>query len=304
MFDQKDQIEEPEVDEAEVDEEPIEDEVTEPEAEATEADDELVEEGEGDEAEGDEPEAQEVDDFQVSFADDEAKEEPEAAPEWARELRKRHRDTAKENKELKAKLEALSGAKEKAKLGEKPTLAACDYDEDKFEAELASWHDQRRNVEKQKQAEAEAAQAEEKAWQERLDGYNEGKKDLASKAKDFEDAEDELRETFSPLQQGALLHVAKNAPLLVYALGKNPKKAQQLAGINDQALFIAELVRLESEMKVKNVKTAPKPERRVGGTGGVPKSASNALEKARAKAAETGDYTEVNRLKKQMRKQK
>lgn len=301
-----DQTEDLELDETEAEEETAEDDVSEPDLDDTEAEDD-VEEEESDEEEGQDPEAPEDDSeaFSVSFdGDDDDKPEPEAAPEWARELRKRQRETAKENKELKAKLAELEGAKETAKLGDKPTLATCDYDEDRFEAELASWHEQKREVEKQKQAQAEAQKAEQEAWQKRLDGYQEGKSKLSQQARDFDEAEDDFAQVFSPAQQGAILHIADDAPLLVYALGKNLKKAQELAEIKDQALFIKAVTRLETTMRAKNVKTAPKPERRVGGTGGVPKSATNALEKARAKAAETGDYTEVNRLKAKLRKAK
>lgn len=271
------------------------------EAEAEQAD---VEQEVDVEAEEQEPEEAEA--FTVSFGDDEGEtdeEEAAKAPEWAREVRKSNRQLKKEKKELEARLKELEGAKEIETLGPKPTLESCDYDESRFETALDAWKEQKAQADAQKRSAAEAQEAEAKAWQERLDGYNDGKAALAAKARDFNEAEEELKDAFSPLQQGALLHVAKDAPLLVYALGKNPKKAQELAAIKDQALFIAELVRLETTMKASGVKKAPKPEKRVGGSGGVPTSGTNALEKARAKAAETGDFTEVNRLKRKMREQ-
>lgn len=291
MFDdQEDQTEELEVNEAEADEELAEVEVSEPELEEPEADEEVDSDESDEETQQDvEPEA---DEFSVSFdGDDDEEQEVKDEPNWARNLRKKQRTTAKENKKLKAELEELKGAKEKAKIADKPTLESCNWDETKFETELVAWQEQKRAVEKQKQAEAEAQQAEQDAWQKRIDGYNEAKKALASKAPDFEEAEEEVKDILSPVQQGALLHVSKQPDVLVYALGKNPKRAQKLAEIKDQALFIAELVRLETEMKVTNVKKAPKPERRVGGSGGVSKGAGNKLDKLREEAQKTGDYT-------------
>lgn len=302
MFDD-DQTEDLELDDTEAEEEAAEEDVSEPDLDDTEAEDD-VEEEESDEEEGQDPEAQEDDSdaFSVSFdGDDDAKPEPEAAPEWARELRKRQRETAKENRDLKAKLAALEGAKETAKLGDKPTLATCDYDEDRFEAELASWHEQKREFEKQKQAEAEAKKAEADAWQKRLDEYHEEKAELSTKVSDFDEAEEIFAEIFSPAQQGATLHVADKPSILIYALSKNPKKAQELAEIKDQALFIKALTRLEANLKVKNVKTAPKPEKRPGGGGmGAPKSSEKKLKQLREHAQKTGDFSKVIAYRKQM----
>src|SRR3990167_1277031 len=91
------------------------------------------------------------------------------APEWVRELRKSHREQQKENRELKAKLEQLSGAEKKpVELGKKPVLADFDYDTELYEKSLETWQEQKRQVEADK-AKAEAERMNhENAWKETL----------------------------------------------------------------------------------------------------------------------------------------
>ena len=297
MFDKEDQTETEDLTvEAEAPEPELEEETEAAQADAEEEVDVDAEEQEPDEAEA----------FTVSFGDDESEDDEEEAakaPEWAREVRQSNRKLKKEKKELEARLKELEGAKEVETLGPKPTLESCEYDEGRVETALEAWKEQKAQADAQKRSEAEAQEAEARAWQERLDGYNDGKAALAAKARDFNEAEDELKDAFSPLQQGALLHVAKDAPLLVYALGKNPKKAQELAAIKDQALFIAELVRLETTMKASSVKKAPKPEKRVAG-GGVPTSADQQLARLEAEADRTGDRTKVIQFKQRLKQKK
>jgi hypothetical protein len=69
-----------------------------------------------------------------------------------------------------------------------------------------------------------------KAWQAKLDGYGKAKAEL--RVKDFEDAEAVAQELFNVTQQGVMLQGADNPALVVYALGKNPKKAR--AGRNQR----------------------------------------------------------------------
>lgn len=254
-------------------------------AEAQEADDQT----EGDEAEGaGEAEAEEQAEFVVSFGDEEPEEKPEAAPAWVKELRK-------QNRELKAKVKELEtvSAPQHTVAKPKPTLEACDYDADKFETELLAWNAQK----------AEASRAEQtakQAWEDRLKTYSEQK--LALRVQDYDDAEDAVREVMSVTQQGILLQAADDPAKLVYALGRNPSKAKDLAGEKDPVRFAAKVARLEMQLKVTPRKPAVTPESKVQGSGRTPVSADKVLERLRDEAAKSGDMTKVMAYKRNMKK--
>ena len=63
---------------------------------------------------------------------------PQEAPAWVKDLRVKYRETSRENRELKRKLDA-SAVDKTAELGKKPTLEGCEHDEAKFEANLVRW---------------------------------------------------------------------------------------------------------------------------------------------------------------------
>lgn len=221
------------------------------------------------------------------------------APEWVRELRKKNREDQKRIRELEERLSAATGAETKpVQLGAKPTLEACDYDAEKYEAELEQWYQRKRKVdEAAAQAEAER-KAQDEAWQAKLSSYNKAKTEL--KVKDFDDAEGTVQEALSTTQQGIILQGAENPALVIYALGKNPKKAQELAAIKDPVKYAFAVAKLETQLKVTNRK-APPPERTVQGTGSKSGAVDSTLERLRAEAEKTGDYTKVTAYKRQKR---
>jgi len=218
------------------------------------------------------------------------------APSWVKELRKANREKEKRIRELEAKLSTTVERKQVV-LGAKPKLEDYDYDADKYEEALAGWFERKRQVdaevEKQKQAEA----AQQKAWQEKLEGYGKAKAEL--KVRDYEDAEAVAQELFNVTQQGIVLQGADNPALVIYALGKNPKKAAELSKIDDPVKFAFAVAKLEKELKVTNRKAAPAPERMVTSTGRVSGSVDSTLERLRAEAEKTGNYTKVIQYKRQ-----
>lgn len=221
------------------------------------------------------------------------------APEWVKDLRKQHRELAKRNRELEEQLKQVAPQKAPTQLGEKPTLESCDYDGDKFEAELTSWHERKRKIEDEVRQRENEVENQKKAWQTTVATYESAKGSL--KVKDFSDAEDFVKDTLSVTQQGIILQGAKDAALVVYALGKNPAKAQELAAIKDPIKFAFEVARLEKDLKV-STKKAPPPEKVVR-TGGTPISgnAERTLERLREEAAKTGNYSKVIAFKKQLK---
>ena len=260
------------------------------------------EEGEGDEAgdadseesgESDGEEGDESDGVVITIGEEPAAEEVEdqaRAPEWVRELRKSNREKDRVIRDLQAKVSQAAPAPAAIVLGAKPTLAACDFDEAKFEADIEAWHERKQEVEAQQRTQAATEQKSKDAWQAKLSDY--GKAKTALKVKDFEDAEDSAREIFSVTQQGVILNGADNAAVLIYALGKNPKKAKELASLTDPVKFAFAVAKLETQLKVTPRKLAPTPERTVRG-GATGAAIDSALAKLQAEADKSGDRTKV-----------
>lgn len=226
-------------------------------------------------------------------------EEEKAAPEWVRELRKNHRELVRENRELKEKLTATKTEPNPVVLGVKPKLEDFDYDADRFEQELTKWYDQKRAVEAQKTKAAEEDQKLQQEWQATLDAYGTAK--AALKVKDYDDAEATAQELFNVVQQGIVVKGAENPALVIYALGKNPKKAKELSAITDPVKFAFAIAKLETQLKVTNRKAVPPPEKIPTGSGQSRSGADSHLERLRADAAKTGDYTKVTQYKRQKR---
>jgi len=225
-------------------------------------------------------------------------EEQAHAPGWVKELRKANREKEKRIRELEAKLTQTT-EKKPVILGPKPKLEDHDYDADRFEAALADWFDRKRVADAESQKIQQAEQAQKQAWQEKLDGYGKAKAEL--RVRDFEDAEAVAQELFNITQQGVVLQGADNPALVIYALGKNPKKATELAKIEDPVKFAFAVAKLEKELKVTNRKAAPAPERMISSTGRVSGAVDSTLERLREEAARTGNMTKVIQYKAQKR---
>jgi desulfoferrodoxin (superoxide reductase-like protein) len=227
-------------------------------------------------------------------------EEQTHAPEWVRELRKTNRELQRQNRELQGKLQSTAQTETKpVVLGKKPSLEEHDYDADKFEAALADWFDRKRQADEANAKQEAEVMNQQKAWQAKLDGYGKAKAEL--RVKDFEDAEAVAQELFNITQQGVVLQGADNPALVIYALGKNPKKAKELSDIKDPVKFAFAVAKLEKELKVTNRRAAPPPERIVSGTGRVSGAVDSTLERLREEAARTGNMTKVIQYKQQKR---
>lgn len=280
-----------EIDTAEEETAVIEDEATEqPEAQA---EDEQATETPADDGESDE--------VVVSIGEEAPPpEETAQAPEWVRELRKTNRELQRQNRELQTKLQSTAQTETKpVVLGPKPKLEDHDYDAEKFEEALATWFERKRQADEAAAKQEAEVMNQQKAWQAKLDGYGKAKAEL--RVKDFDDAEAVAQELFNVTQQGVMLQGADNPALVVYALGKNPKKAQELAAIKDPVKFAFAVAKLEKDLKVTNRKAAPPPERIVSGTGRVSGAVDSTLERLREEAARTGNMTKVIQYKAQKR---
>ena len=257
------------------------------------------------EADDGETEAEEEDESVVVTIAGEAppqedEEETDRAPEWVRDRRKQYREEKRRNRELEEKLASMDGgAQSDIQLPEKPSLEKADYDTERYEQELAAWYEQKRKydeVEASKRAEQEAVERE---WKQKLEGYQSAKATL--KVRDYDDAGEVVQDAFTVTQQGMILQGAENPALLVYALGKNLKKAKELASIQDPVKFAFAVAKLETNLKVTKRKASSKPEKALSGTARPSGSVDNTLERLRAEAERTGNYSKVFAYKRQKR---
>lgn len=249
----------------------------------------------------DEVETEDTEEVVVSIGEEAPPpEEQTHAPEWVRELRKTNRELQRQNRELQNKLQTTAQTETKpVVLGAKPKLEDHDYDADKFEAALADWFERKRQADEANARQEAEVMNQQKAWKAKLDGYGKAKAEL--RVKDFEDAEAVALELFNITQQGVMLQGADNPALVVYALGKNPKKAKELSDIKDPVKFAFAVAKLEKELKVTNRRAAPAPERIVSGTGRSSGAVDSTLERLREEAARTGNMTKVIQYRAQKR---
>lgn len=245
-----------------------------------------------------------VDEVVVTIGDEAPPQEDEEiakAPEWVRELRKSNRELSRRNKELERQAADKTKPAESAELGPKPKMSdpEIDYDATKFEEALTKWNDRKRTVDSETTQRQAAEQQAQEAWQSQLTRYGEAKTQL--KVKDFSEAESTVSEVMSQVQQGIIVQGSDNAALVIYAIGKNPTKLKELSAITDPVKFAFAIAKLEKDLKV-TTRKAPPPEKTV--TGSAPKSGvvDSQLERLRAEAEKTGDYTKVTRYNQQKRK--
>ena len=214
------------------------------------------------------------------------------APAWVRELRKSNREKERKIRELEAKLNTTATETKPVALVAKPTLESCDYDSDEYEQKLAAWYEHKREYDAAEANVAAQRDAEAKAWQDKLDSYAKAKASL--KVRDYDEAEATALDTFDVTQQGIVLQGSDNPALLIYAIGRNAKRAKELASINDPVKFAFAVAKLETQLKVTNRKAATAPERTINSGGGRLSGAiDSTLERLRAEALKTGDLSKV-----------
>ena len=250
----------------------------------------------------------EPDEVQVTIGDETPPEDPEQAfsgpaPDWVKELREEQRRLRRQVREYEARERAAQQQGQPVAvptLGAKPKLEDHDYDTDRYESALEAWYKQKDAADAAKREQEQALAEQQKAWQARLDAY--GQQKTALKVRDYDEAEATVQETLNVTQQGVVLQGAENPALVVYALGKNPKRAKELAAITDPVRFAFAVAKLEQQLKITPRAKPPAPERTVpAGTAPVSGATDSALERLRADAERTGDYSKVVRYKQQLR---
>lgn len=260
--------------------------------EELEIEDAAIDEVDEGEPEAEEAESEEPDEIVVSIDGEEPPpQEEQAAPEWVRELRREHRELKKRNRELESRVNQSTETNPVVNLGPKPNLEALDYDTEKYEQSLADWYERKRLVDDQQGQVRRAEEEQQQAWNAKLEGYVEAKTKL--KVRDYDDAEEVAQQMFNVVQQGVVIQGAENPALVIYALGKNPKKAKELAAIDDPVKFAFAVAKLESNLKIGNRKAATQPERTVSATAPSSGAVDSTLERLREEASKTGNMDKV-----------
>jgi hypothetical protein len=184
-------------------------------------------------------------------------------------------------------------------VGEKPTFEGCEYDEARFEEELDAWKERKAQAERQTVEAEKSQRAQKEAWDRRLAEVEAEKAKL--NAKDYDRAAEDVKATFDELQQAMIVRATKNPARMIYALGKAPHKAAELAKITDPVEFIAELARLEGKVTMTTQRKAPPPEQIARGSAPLSAGTDKHLERLEKEAERSGDRTAVIAYRRQLR---
>lgn len=242
----------------------------------------------------------EDDNLVVAFDGEEPEqEENEPAPQWVKELRKTNKELSKRNKELEERLNGLAKVDVDQQVA-KPTMEECEYDEEIYERRFAEYLKAKEKREAKVREQEDAARKEKEAWDNKLIAYSEKKQTI--KAKDFDEAEERIQGTFRPDQLGIVIHACDNPPLMVYALGKNPKLAKSLSEETDLVQFAFKIAKLEAKLKVVDRKAPPPPEAKIRSSGVASGAVDLTEERLRDEALRTGDLTKLTNYLQDKRK--
>lgn len=187
-------------------------------------------------------------------------------------------------------------------VGEKPTLAGCDYDEEVYEEQLDQWKERRAQADAQVR-EAETSQNQQtEAWNSELKAHAE--KRAALRFKDTQEAEDVALAALNDVQQAVIVKAAENSAMVIYALGKHPGKLAEISKITDPLKLAAAIARLEGKLTVTKRSGPPEPERIAQGSASVSGAKTDqTLERLERDAARTGDRTKVRQYRQQLKAQ-
>ncbi|MDH7638950.1 hypothetical protein [Sphingomonas oryzagri] len=181
--------------------------------------------------------------------------EGEDDPEDTPLVRRLRQEVADAKREAAAHRKATPA--QKRELGPKPTLESMDYDEERFEAALTKWHEDKRAID------TEAAQAEEQTAV-RNQAFERARVNYQAKAQtmkiaNFETAERNVLDALGPEFLGAIIQYADDPAKLVGAIGNNPSVLSKVAAEQDPLSRFKMLFKVEQKIVVKG-KKPPAPE--------------------------------------------
>lgn len=214
-----------------------------------------------------------------------------------KQLRQRTRDQERELSEYR------KSAKPKVELGPKPTLEDCEYDEDKYEAAIEKWHEDKRQVETADAEEQRQAEVRNEEAQRRVVNYQSQMASLPLPPAEKDAAHQTVAGSLPHILQAAILNYCDNPAKIVLALAKHPAKLEQLASEPDPIKFILKIKDIERNLKVVNRKKPPSPESETiqSGSASLSTSVDKELEKLEKEADRTKDRTKLVAYKKKLK---
>lgn len=224
------------------------------------------------------------------------------APQWVKDLRVKTRELERENRELR-KLRQQVEQQKQTQLGPKPTLESCDYDADEFEKRLDAWKERKAVADRQAEEAKAAAKQKQEFFNSKFEAYSTRKAEVAGKIRDFDDVEETVRETFDETQLGVVLAHAKDPALLLYAIGKDEKRLQELAKIKDPVEYIFAVARMETQLRTSSRKPSSAPEKSVKGSASTVGS-DKRMDQLIAEAQRTGDGTKLRQYRASLKQKK
>ena len=185
---------------------------------------------------------------------------PDDAPNWAKQLRQRQKELARENRQLKTQQQQSAAAYEPEVFNEPfPELEDPDveFDPAKLKAKVLSWTEKKAKFEtsqSSKKAEFEQMQT---RYSERLTDYQSKKVTLQKQFNDYDKAEAAVISEVPRDVQNAILLYAEDPSLIVLAAGRNKEVRDKLTKLqNDPVALGVEIGRLSKMVKVSS---KPKP---------------------------------------------
>lgn len=260
-----------------------------PEMEADDTDQD-AEHQDGDDEDGEGGEEETV----IGFAD-EGGDDGEGKPDDNATIRTM-RQQLKESKARIRELEQTTPAATKIEVGEKPTLAGCNYDEEAYETAVDEWRDRKTQADNAETQAAEQNRAANEAWQTDVAAYNNRKANLG--VTDFAEAEDTVSASLSNVQQAVIVKAADDPAAFIYALSKSGTKLAELAKIQDPIKLAAAIARMEGAVKVVKKRKGPAIDKPQQGSGKTPVSGDIQKKLEALEAKSGGDRTEVIAFKK------
>lgn len=254
------------------------------------ADDQGEEQTTGKPEEGDDGE-DDGSELEIGFEGDEAAPASESESSVIRELRKANRELQKRVAEQERK-----SAPQPIEIGDKPSLASCEYDEERFETELDAWNDRKAKRAEQDRRAAEKREADGREWAGRMEAYEADKRTI--RIADYATAEEEVFASL-PQETQALLFMTEKPAALIYALAKNPARLAELSKLN-LARAAMTIGKLEGKLHM-GTRKPPNPDRPVRGNA-APVNADKELARLEKEAERTGDRTALRQYRAKLNK--
>lgn len=241
----------------------------------------------------------------VSIGDDGEPDDDKPDSGVLKEVRKAYERSQKKNLKLQQRLEELEKAQTVSmKLpdpGPMPTIEDCDMDTVKHKERMNEWYQAKLRFDTEQASQKEKQEKIQQHYQAKIQAYDTKKREL--KVPDYEIAEATVLEALNVTQRGILIQASENPALLMYALGKNPNKLQEMAALRDNPVkFAFEAGKLEKDLRITKRKPKTEPEKTLDSSGNAIGSQIN-LDRMRDDVAKTHNINKNLEIRRKMRRQ-